>query len=92
VQPYQHHTCVPEGAWPGVYSFALSPEEHQPSGALNFSRIDSAILSLKMKPSPSDVADSLLGSTDKMYDLYVYAVNYNVLRILSGMGGLAFSN
>ena len=58
-----------------VYSFALEPEEHQPSGTCNFSRIDTAQL--------------VLGATDA---LYIYAVNYNVLRIMSGMGGLAYSN
>ena len=78
VQPYQHHTNIPMRN-PGinVYSFALKPEEHQPSGTLNMSRIDSAQLSI----------DHLTGGS-----LYVYAVNYNVLRILSGMGGLAYSN
>jgi len=57
-----------------VYSFALKPEEHQPSGTCNFSRIDNAQLK-----TPSDAVD-------------VYAVNYNVLRVMSGMGGLAYSN
>ena len=65
----------------GVYSFALRPEEHQPSGTCNFSRIDNA----QMKFSGADVADL----ADK---LDIYAVNYNVLRIMSGMGGLAYSN
>ena len=59
----------------GVYSFALKPEEHQPSGTCNFSRIDNARL--------------VAGATES---LNVYAVNYNVLRIMSGMGGLAYSN
>jgi hypothetical protein len=79
VQPYQHHEVVPNKFYPGinVYSFAIKPEEHQPSGTLNMSRIDTAVLS---------VASSISGS------IYVYAVNYNVLRILSGMGGLAYSN
>jgi hypothetical protein len=58
-----------------VYPFALEPEEHQPSGTCNFSRIDTAQL--------------VLGSADAVN---VYAVNYNVLRIMSGMGGLAYSN
>jgi len=62
-----------------VYSFALKPEEHQPSGTCNFSRIDNAQLS-RTAGSGSEVADT------------VYAVNYNVLRIMSGMGGLAYSN
>ena len=62
-----------------VYSFALKPEEHQPSGTCNFSRIDNARL---LQTS----------STNNAAALNVYAVNYNVLRIMSGMGGLAYSN
>ena len=62
-----------------VYSFALKPEEHQPSGTCNFSRIDTAQL-----------VESTTAS--KGTDLDIYAVNYNVLRIMSGMGGLAYSN
>ena len=58
------------------YSFALKPEEHQPSGTCNFSRIDNAKLTL-----------SASGTIEN-----IYAVNYNVLRIMSGMGGLAYSN
>ena len=60
----------------GVYSFALKPEEHQPSGTCNFSRIDNARLE----------ATSSSGINK------IFAVNYNVLRIMSGMGGLAYSN
>jgi len=78
VQPYQHHTNIPASIHGiHVYSFALKPEEHQPSGTLNMSRIDTASLSL-LSPSEGTVK--------------VYAVNYNVLRILSGLGGLAYSN
>ena len=62
-----------------VYSFALKPEEHQPSGTCNFSRIDNAQL--------VNTSGTALAS-----DLNIYAVNYNVLRIMSGMGGLAYSN
>ena len=58
-----------------VYSFALSPEEHQPSGACNFSRIESAKFLLD---NPGTISN-------------IYAVNYNVLRIMSGMGGLAYA-
>ena len=82
VQPFQHHENVPSNAGINVYSFALKPEEHQPSGTLNMSRIDTATLNLEY--------DSV-GATDTAI-LNVYAVNYNVLRILSGMGGLAYSN
>ena len=86
VQVWQHHTGV-GGMTPGtagtndsiaVYSFALKPEEHQPSGTCNFSRIDNAQLKCD--------AGAAGNSTN------VYAVNYNVLRVMSGMGGLAYSN
>lgn len=78
VQPYQYHTCVPS-AGIYIYSFSLNPEEHQPSGSINMSRIDTAILTL---------TTNIVGS----YKLRIYARNYNVFRIASGMGGLAFSN
>ena len=79
VQPYQHHTNIPgSDKYINVYSFALKPEEHQPSGTLNMSRIDTA----QLKLSGGDGADKVK----------IYAHSYNVLRILSGMGGLAYSN
>jgi len=79
-QVWQHHTGY--GSVMGedqiaVYSFALKPEEHQPSGTCNFSRIDNAQLKC---------------TTTTSGDMNIYAVNYNVLRIMSGMGGLAYSN
>jgi hypothetical protein len=82
-QVWQHHTGyggISDGDIGGdnsiaVYSFALKPEEHQPSGTCNFSRIDNAIL-----------------ISENSASLNIYAVNYNVLRIMSGMGGLAYSN
>ena len=90
VQRYEHHSgahtdpainnCVDSGEI-YMYSFALKPEEHQPSGTCNFSRIDNAVLNVeRLKTGP------VAGVLD------VYAVNYNVLRIMSGMGGLAYSN
>ena len=79
VQPYDHHTAVPVNSGIHCYSFALKPEEHQPSGTCNFSRIDNAVLKLS-------------GTSATDASLNVYAVNYNVLRIMSGMGGLAYSN
>ena len=91
VQRYQYHegasdterravsgVARADNSVPHVYSFALKPEEHQPSGTCNFSRIDNAVLNLEHA-----------SATGK---LHVYAVNYNVLRIMSGMGGLAYSN
>ena len=77
-QVWEHHTGYGGTIRPdniAVYSFALKPEEHQPSGTCNFSRIDNAQL--------------ICGNSGSFN---VYAVNYNVLRIMSGMGGLAYSN
>lgn len=102
VQNYEHHTRVPRVGADLVgmngdstpyssmrqyiysYSFALSPEEHQPSGTCNFSRIDNAVLQLSYSSANETNGQSL--------NLNIYAVNYNVLRIMSGMGGLAYSN
>ena len=81
VQTYQHHENVPNNAGINVYSFALKPEEHQPSGSLNMSRIDTAVLDLQYN-----------GGTSATKQVSIFAVNYNVLRILSGMGGIAYSN
>jgi len=80
VQSYNHHTGCP---YPGIYSysFALKPEEHQPTGTCNFSRIDNAQVQVV-------TADT----TNNAISMHMFAVNYNVLRIQSGMGGLAFSN
>ena len=76
VQPYQTHTrCPDEGI--NVYSFALRPEEHQPSGTCNFSRIDNATLQL--------VLSNATVEGTKTAKVRVYATNYNVLRIMSGI-------
>ena len=83
VQPYQHHTRNPDTGI-NVYSFALRPEEHQPSGSCNFSRIDNATLQL--------VLSNATVEGTKTAKVRVYATNYNVLRVMSGMGGLAYSN
>jgi hypothetical protein len=79
VQPYQCHTRNPDEGI-NVYSFALRPEEHQPSGTCNFSRIDNATLQL--------VLSNATVEGTKTAKVRVYATNYNVLRIMSGMGGL----
>ena len=78
-QPQQHGHKVPSKHI-YCYSFALKPEDHQPSGTCNFSRIDNAEMVFSKKAGQST------------RNLNVYAVNYNVLRIMSGMGGLAYSN
>ena len=82
-QLWKHHSgsgsAFPIGSI-HVYSFALKPEEHQPSGTCNFSRIDSSQLHISN-------ADFKM-----VHEIIIYAINYNVLRIMSGMGGLAYSN
>jgi hypothetical protein len=83
VQPYQHHSRSPSTGI-NVYSFALRPEEHQPSGSCNFSRIDKATLQLTVS------LNTVVGA--RTAQVRVYALNYNVLRVMSGMGGLAYSN
>jgi hypothetical protein len=83
VQTYQAHTCIPDSPGINVYSFALKPEEHQPSGTCNFSRIDNAKLDLTIGNNVQIVATGVVK---------VFATNYNVLRVMSGMGGLAYSN
>jgi len=79
VQPFQHHENVPSSKGVCAYSFALSPESHQPSGSLNMSRIDSAVL---------NVTTSVASAAK----LKVFALSYNVLRVMSGMGGLSYAN
>ena len=77
-----------------VYSFALKPEEHQPSGTCNFSRIDSAqLVGTDLRISDDDGATQNEPALNtNVVNLTLFAVNYNVLRIMSGMGGLAYSN
>jgi hypothetical protein len=98
VQNYQHHTCIP-GKHIYEYAFGLRPEEHQPSGTLNFSRIDNAQLDYRLstnaKCPPYHNLTSPYGDVfgpNAEGEIRVYARNYNVLRIMSGMGGLAYSS
>jgi len=83
VQPFQHHTRSPDTGI-NIYSFAVRPEEQQPSGTCNFSRIDNATLQLVLSNATVEGTNTA--------KVRVYARNYNVLRIMSGMGGLAYSN
>jgi len=95
VQPYQHHTRTPADGI-NVYSFALNPETHQPSGTANLSRIDTTELYLTLGLYPSSAVVSKSVPQNEMWyqgsTFYVFTQNYNVFRIMSGMGGLAYSN
>lgn len=107
VQCKEHHTNIPDSPGINVYSFALRPEQHQPSGTCNFSRIDHAklVLQIAMLTKEDDREINYPGTltgqrgwtaagqffTKAVCNARVYAVNYNVLRIMSGMGGLAYT-
>lgn len=82
VQPYYHHTRVPESKGVFVYSFAISPEEHQPQGTANLSRIDTLTLNLNLNN---------IAPNGNPGSVYVFACNYNFLRVAGGMAGVAFA-
>lgn len=87
VQPRNHHTNIPVSPGINIYSFALKPEEHQPSGACNFSRIEDATLRIKT----GDVYSNDEVKPNVSLLIKIFAVSYNILRIVNGMGGLAYN-
>jgi len=91
VQPDQHHTNTPADGI-NVYSFALHPEQHQPSGTANLSRIDNTQLNITFHDPTARTGLPRLNFLSAENELWIFDVNYNVLRIMSGMGGLAYSN
>jgi hypothetical protein len=115
LQPMKYHTNIPESPGINVYSFAVAPEDIQPSGSCKFSRIDKAFLTLTLAtlqradnvmeyPEAVDITvntdgtEVITGTTitptyaSAGCNVDLYAVNYNVLRIMSGLGGVAFIN
>jgi hypothetical protein len=82
VQAYNHHKRVPTSKGVFLYSFSLQPEDYQPNGTANFSRIDTAVLNLTL----TNINASNTGKA------YVYVRSYNLFRIASGMGGLAYAS
>jgi hypothetical protein len=91
VQPYQHHTRTPADGV-NVYSFALNPEQHQPSGSANLSRIDTTLLNVTYGDNLRTAGNVKLSSLFENTNVNIFAFSYNVLRIMSGMGGLAYAN
>lgn len=89
VEPWLYHSNTPVDGI-NVFSFALNPEEHQPSGTCNFSRIDTAQLNLWFAEFANNKYSDVFDDNDNK--VIIFATNYNVLRIMSGMGGLAYSN
>ena len=82
LQPYENHKSTPKDGI-NLYSFALNPIEHQPSGTCNFSRIDSSILELKFDPDIVNISGNQLS---------IYTFNYNILKIMEGTGDIAYNN
>jgi len=83
VQPDAYHSNTPKDGI-NVYSFALYPEQHQPSGTANLSRIEKSTLTIAFN-------DPTQTSTNPSNQLYIYGTNYNILRIMSGLAGLAYT-
>lgn len=93
VQQYQHHTSGTLSEGINVYSFGFKPEEHQPHGTVNFSRIDNSTLQFSVHPGTFQSIDPITGTiATTTARVRIYTQNYNVLRIMSGMGGLAYSS
>ena len=88
VQPYQRHTTIPSDRYIYLYSLALRPEDSQPSGTLNGSRIDSIILQIYLT-----IPGTTINTSQQFGDMtaHVYATNYNILRVIDGYAGLVFS-
>jgi hypothetical protein len=82
VQPYQHHTVIPANDFIYSYSFALRPEDSQPTGSMNASRIDTIVLQLEMNTTVVPARGPA--------SVRIYALNHNVLRITEGFGGILF--
>jgi hypothetical protein len=97
VQPFQYHTNIPTNNFIYSYSFALRPEEMQPSGSMNASRIDNMILQVNLRPDSDGLADTAQGYATPGYApprgnsaIRVYAKNHNVMRVVNGFAGLLF--
>ena len=96
IQPLQHHTNVPE-SFVYCYSFSLNPEDVQPSGSLNASRIDNVTLEINLDPdlfkeNSTHTSGPPGNAKEDTVDIIIYARNLNVLRVGGGLGGLAYSN
>jgi len=85
IKPYEHHNGTPSDGI-NMYSFSLEPEKVQPSGGANFSRIDDAAIVIKIKDSIIEE----MRTNGRQFRLAIYGASYNILRVMSGMGGLAF--
>jgi hypothetical protein len=88
VQPYQRHTTIPSDRYIYVYSIALRPEDLQPSGTLNASRIDKMVWQIDLQSQGTNYCTSAIYGD---MTAYIYATNYNIFRVIDGYAGLLFS-
>jgi hypothetical protein len=100
VIPWARHSNTPsDGIY--VYSFSAFPEEHQPSSTCNFSKLDSPVLSFYVNNSMftyklSDIDPNITAGSpsdltlDTSVRIRIFAITYNILRIIGGMGALAY--
>ena len=86
-QPYDHHTTTPVQSYIYNYSIALRPEDAQPTGTLNASRIDAVNWQITMNPLLFNSANPTVGNAT----IRIYATNYNVFRVVNGFGGVLFT-
>lgn len=91
VQPYQHHTNTPADGI-NIYSFALHPEQHKPSGSANLSRIDIMQLNTWLNDTTFETGLPNLRIYDSQNKILVFAIGYNVLRVMDGLAGLSYTN
>jgi hypothetical protein len=90
-QPYEHHTFTPVNEYIYNYSLALRPEDSQPTGTMNASRIDSIVWQIQMNPILSNPTIEPECSQRGPCHIVVYGHNYNVFRVINGFGGLLFT-
>jgi hypothetical protein len=93
IQPYDHHTTTPVQNFIYCYSFALQPEDIQPTGTLNASRIDSVNWQITMNNAVSSVTQEqpCITTNRGACTIRIYAINYNVFRVVNGFGGVLFT-
>ena len=89
-QPYEHHTTTPVNSFIYNYSFALRPEDVQPTGTLNASRIDSIVWQIQMNTVLSNPCLADWQQRGNCH-IVIYGHNYNVFRVINGFGGLLFT-
>lgn len=88
LMPEMHHSNTPADGI-NVYSFAFKPEEHQPSGTANFSRIEKIFITFYFSDTTMEQPPLNFVTQDSL--IYVYAFNYNVMRVGNGLTGLAYN-